>query len=382
MEEILGLVGDIYDAALDPGLWNEVLGKITGYLGANSAMLLAQDFVTLEGRFFHHWNDNPEWTELFFSKYMKLSPLSPHVMLTKPGDVVVASRMMPHDELRASRFFREWVAPQHYYDFVGVTIENSAGRVANLTVGGLDHQGLITDEQVRRMTLIAPHLRRAVLIGNVIELQGKFAADLAAIFDNLAVGIFLARSDGQVTYSNTPGHDLLAAGDAIVDMDGALVATDSAAAPVLRDAIARANQGDEALATRGIAIALKGKSGALHVANVLPLASGTRGEAGRAFEARAAVFVRKAGLEIRNPIEIVAQQYRLTGAELRVLYSLMEMGGIAAAADLAGLSKATVKTHLQHLFAKTGTSRQIDLVKLVASLASPVAPPAQTVHGA
>jgi DNA-binding CsgD family transcriptional regulator len=33
-----------------------------------------------------------------------------------------------------------------------------------------------------------------------------------------------------------------------------------------------------------------------------------------------------------------------------------------------------VKTHLRHLFAKTGTSRQSDLVKLVARLASPIGP--------
>jgi len=39
---------------------------------------------------------------------------------------------------------------------------------------------------------------------------------------------------------------------------------------------------------------------------------------------------------------------------------------------VVGASEATVKTHLQRLFAKTGTNRQVDLVKLVASNASPL----------
>ena len=40
-------------------------------------------------------------------------------------------------------------------------------------------------------------------------------------------------------------------------------------------------------------------------------------------------------------------------------------------ADALGLSGATVKTHLQHLFEKTGTRRQADLVKVVAGHDSP-----------
>ncbi|HVY20173.1 MAG TPA: hypothetical protein VHA70_08855 [Bauldia sp.] len=374
MEDVLALIGDIYDAALHPDSWEQVLAKITTYLGGVSSVLLGQDFVNLEGRFFHHWNDNPEYTELFFSKYMKLSPLSPHLMMSKPGDIVVASRLMPHEELRASRFFREWVEPQHYYDFVGVTIENSGGRVANLTSGGLDHQGLITDDQVRRMELIAPHIRRAVLIGDVIEEQFRIARDLAEVFDRLAISIFLVRRDGAITYANAPGRRLAEEGDVVVAMDGSLKATSAAAANQLQSAIAAASEGDAAIATNGIALPLSGRTGALYVASVLPLASGERTETGRAFEAKAAVFVRKSGIDLPNPIEVMARQYRLTGAEIRVLYSLMEMSGISAAADLTGLSQATVKTHIRHLFVKTGTKRQSDLVKLVASLASPVGP--------
>jgi DNA-binding CsgD family transcriptional regulator len=34
--------------------------------------------------------------------------------------------------------------------------------------------------------------------------------------------------------------------------------------------------------------------------------------------------------------------------------------------ETLGISEATAKTHLHHVFEKTGTSRQADLVKLVA----------------
>jgi DNA-binding CsgD family transcriptional regulator len=37
-----------------------------------------------------------------------------------------------------------------------------------------------------------------------------------------------------------------------------------------------------------------------------------------------------------------------------------------------GISEITVKTHLQHIYEKTGSSRQVDLVKLVAGYMSPL----------
>ena len=44
----------------------------------------------------------------------------------------------------------------------------------------------------------------------------------------------------------------------------------------------------------------------------------------------------------------------------------------AEIANALGIEGSTVKTHLLHIFAKTGTHRQVDLVKLAASMALPL----------
>jgi DNA-binding CsgD family transcriptional regulator len=41
-------------------------------------------------------------------------------------------------------------------------------------------------------------------------------------------------------------------------------------------------------------------------------------------------------------------------------------------AEALGIAESTVKTHLMRLFAKTGTNRQVDLVKLVATYINPL----------
>lgn len=69
---------------------------------------------------------------------------------------------------------------------------------------------------------------------------------------------------------------------------------------------------------------------------------------------------------------MIAKTYHLTPMELRVLIAIVEVGGVPAVADALGMGATTVKTHLGRLYAKTGCSRQADLVKLVAGFSSPV----------
>lgn len=60
-----------------------------------------------------------------------------------------------------------------------------------------------------------------------------------------------------------------------------------------------------------------------------------------------------------------AERFRLTPAEMRVAQAIAECAGRAAAAHQLGIREATLKTHLIHIFQKTGISRQAALVRLM-----------------
>jgi DNA-binding CsgD family transcriptional regulator len=147
---------------------------------------------------------------------------------------------------------------------------------------------------------------------------------------------------------------------------GRLIVIDQAAGQALLDSFTAAEGGDAALGRRGVAVPLKARDDERYVAHVLPLTSGARRKAGVCYGAVAAMFVRKAALDLPSPPVAIAQQFQLTPAELRVLFSIVEIGGVSEVADVLGISEATVRTHLHRLFEKTGTGRQADLVKLVA----------------
>ena len=78
-------------------------------------------------------------------------------------------------------------------------------------------------------------------------------------------------------------------------------------------------------------------------------------------------------MDFAAPPEAVARQYRLTPMEVRVLLAIVEIGGVPEVADALGIAETTVKTHLARLFEKTGARRQVDLAKLLAGFATPLA---------
>jgi hypothetical protein len=88
----------------------------------------------------------------------------------------------------------------------------------------------------------------------------------------------------------------------------------------LLDIFTTASGGDAALGKRGVAVPIMARNNERYVVHVLPLTSAGRRKAGVVYGAVAALFVRKAALDLPSPPVVIAQQFRLIQAELRVLF--------------------------------------------------------------
>jgi DNA-binding CsgD family transcriptional regulator len=70
--------------------------------------------------------------------------------------------------------------------------------------------------------------------------------------------------------------------------------------------------------------------------------------------------------------EAFAELYGLTRCELRVLLAMAPGLRVREAAETLGIGETTAKTHLQHIYAKTGTSKCTELMHLFMSSAPPI----------
>jgi DNA-binding NarL/FixJ family response regulator len=370
-EQLSQFIGEIYDAALDPQRWCPVLEQTCRFVRGVDASIMSHDASQQSGAFFFSWGADAARYKLYVEEYVKINPLTRLYQTAEIGECYSAGTLMPYEEMRASRFYKEWARPQGYVDLVGATLDKLGTSLAQIVVSRHERHGVADAGARQRLALLVPHFRRAILIGEVVELHKVEAAMLADTLDGLAAGLLLVDARGRVIHANASGQAMLAEADVVSMSRGVLIAADRDADRVLSAVWAAAGGGDAQVGTSGIDISLRSRAGERHVAHVLPLTSRVRRAAGTSYHAAAAVFVRKAALPMSSRAEMLVKLYKLTPRELRVLHLVVEIGGVSAIAAALGLSDATVKTHLQHLFEKTGTARQADLVKLVATHASP-----------
>ena len=374
LEEVSQLIGDIYDAALDPGLWVNALERTCTYVGGVAAALQSHDVLQKSACFYFSWNDNPEYTKAYIETYAKLNPaIVPALIQTPVGQVSTFLDFVPLEQYRATRLYKEWSAPQGYIDAIQAVLDKSAISFAAATVMRHDRQGPTDDGARRRMRLLAPHFRRAVHIGKTINLKTVEAAALADALDGLAAAMFLLDAAGSIVHANTAGHILLEDGKVARRIGVRLAPADSTADKALQAIVVGAEAGDVAVGAQGIAVPLNARDGARWIMHILPLTRGLRRRAGAEYSAVAAAFICKAELDRPHPLEAIASVFKLTPSEMRVLMAIVDVGGVPEIAPVLGVSETTVKTHLQHVFEKTGTQRQADLVKLVAGYMSPLA---------
>jgi DNA-binding CsgD family transcriptional regulator len=366
------LIGDIYDAALDRGLWPSVLEKTCEFVVGQSGALMAQPVAQSKANFFFEWGTEPRFIESYNQTYGILNPLHvPTMIYAKVGDVRVASEFIPYDELLTCRFYKEWLAPQGIIDAMSVMFEKAATSYAMLAIHRNERHGLFNDDSKRWLRLLAPHFRRAVAIGQIIDLHKFEAAAFADSLDGLASAMFFVDAGGNIVHANVAAQTMLDKGMLIRAASGKFAAADAQADRALREIFMNAENGDGAVCARGIAVPLSARNGERYVAHVLPLTSGARRMAGVAYNSVAAVFVCKTELELPHPLETIAATFKLTPAEMRVLMMIVQFGSVPEVAPVLGISEPTVKTHLQHIFDKTGAKRQSELVKLVAGYMSP-----------
>lgn len=373
--ELSALTGDIYDAALDPTLWPDVLGRTKRFVGGLAASLAWKDAVTKRGDSYYDDGDlDPAYRQLYFEKYIKLDPCTTGQFFAELGEPVCTTDVIPYDEFKQTRFYQEWVRPQKLTDFAATMLDKTVTSVAFLGVFRHERHGLFDDEARRRIRLLVPHFRRALLIGNLIDLKTAEAATLADTLDGIGAGMFLVDAGGRIVHANAAGHALLKAAGVLHAENGRLAANDPNADRTFADAFAMSGDGDGAIGAKAVAVPLAAPDGDCYVAHVLPLTSGARRRAGTSYSAAAALFVRRAALDAPSPPEVIARTFRLTPMELRVLLAVVEVGGVPEVAVALGIAETTVKTHLGRTYQKTGTARQAELVKLVAGFSNPLAP--------
>lgn len=374
-ERLSGLVGLIYDAAINPDLWPVAMEAIRTELDFHNSTLNLQ--LLPSGQVLTNVTSNipPKYLALMDAAGADvLEQWGGHeVILSLPLDEpAVLTRVNPSFDPRTSTngYYTHFARPQGIVDVLAIGLARSQQALGTISFGRHERAGPIGEREIRVAALLIPHLQRAATINRMLESAALAQATLAATLDRLSTPVLLVSADMLVVHANPAAHGLLERGAGLRLVQGALVAASSAVDHALRVAVRQAARDQTHLARRGLGIPLWGSDGAASALHVLPLSPA---QAARDTQAVAAVFIARADTPFVAPGRIVAALFDLTPAEARVFAHIAEGETLADTATRLGVQRSTAKTHLLRIYDKMGVSRQADLVHIAAALTAPIA---------
>ncbi|SDH70134.1 transcriptional regulator, LuxR family [Variovorax sp. OV700] len=364
------VIGAVYDCALDPLLWPATCRRISDLCESTGGGICVHDLRQMRNDQLFVFGYPPEFLEKLGAQYAD-SPMAAADVVSNIGDVSALSMAQFH--LREGRFFREVLEPFGLQDMMWFPALRTGGRMASLHASRKNVAPRYQEHDVGLFNLLAPHVCRALAISDALDIRALHSEMLEKTLDGLAAGVFLTARDGQVVYMNRAAEQQVRAGTSVRLANNRLAPTDSAARAALSKAIGESTRDGAADSHASEhSVAIPDAVGGGYIATLLPIESGQRRGILAPFAASVAVFVQDPIQAPPMPGEAFARLHKLTGGERRVLLALSQGLGGMEAADMLGISEATVRTHLQHMYSKTGTSRQSDLLRLLSNSAPPL----------
>ncbi|MER8410469.1 helix-turn-helix transcriptional regulator [Mesorhizobium sp. M0618] len=371
-EVLSSIIGDIYDCVLNPEGWAGVMIRITEAVDAAYTTVALASTAGNHGRFAAQSPWDPVQMRVLQEDYD--FDAIPGLKAAVVGDIdtpVATLSHMSEAELQQTPFFQNWAKPQGLREACITKFVHTPDRIGLMGCTTRADRGIISAEEQRFLALLSPHLRRASLIGDLLD-QARVTADLyRQALDHLAVPVVLTGANGAILHANGAAERMFSLQGPIFSRNGLLQVQNSAVARALLDAIASAASADASLGSRGIGLPISAPGQPPAVAYILPLTEGTARAAFR--PACAAVFISTTTSSSPLPEAVLATLFDLTPAEARVLLRIGSGLSASKSALALGVGENTLKTHLNRIFAKTGTRRQADLVKLVSDIGTPLA---------
>jgi DNA-binding CsgD family transcriptional regulator len=241
-------------------------------------------------------------------------------------------------------------------------------RVAAFVINISNDRRPINDNDIEQLSLLTPHIRRAVTIGDLFELNQRNSQVFRTAIDNLQTAVLIVSKDLTILHANAKATTLLESPEsswAVVRNRMSL--KNQRLNNALLETVRTGSTNEEGLGTRGIGLPIAGSEPM--IAHILPLA-----QRKYVFHegAAAAIFITMRGATPVIGGETIAALYGLTAGETRVALAVTSGQNRNEISNQLGVALGTLKSQLESVFSKTGVSSQRELEILLREFDSPL----------
>lgn len=272
---------------------------------------------------------------------------------------MVTDSFLPEADWRGSTFFNEVLRP-HRIDpghSMVAAVRLEGGAEAVIGVGRPAGAGPFSEAHQASLTSALPHLRRVLKLKARLDQALVSSAFADAALDAFPMAIFRITAGGMVCHQNRHGGQILERADGLTVRGGRLVATHEASDLELQAAIYHALHRSGSVAS--MVSARKPEDGYLSLM-VSPIS--------RRGESQVLIIAHGPQFDGGARRSRVSSLFRLSSAELELAMGLLEGHTLSDIAAIRGVAINTLRVQLRSILKKTGTSRQAELVALLARL--------------
>ena len=361
-EQLLDL---IYDAATDDNLWPAVLAGVADLTGSLNGALYGQSITAGRIDFSHVTRSSEECQRAFRERHVQ-NPWSLYMNLQPAGAMVASDQIISLSELKKTAFYDEVHRPQDIAQNAMIPLEKRRDFVAAFNICRSERQGPFEAPQMAILARLLPHLRRSLALGH--RLNGYKALQRAEfqLLDQLSTGVILLDRSAKVILANQAARLLSSKKGPLILRDAGIAGHSPASSRRLDELVQAALRGMPA-ATMGIPHPADGRLVTLFVSPVRSHDQDRFGDLGLR-DAAVMIFVFDPSGPTAMPAEWIMDVYGLTMAEARVAMHASSGKSVAETAVQLNISPNTVKTHLRHVYAKTGAGGQAELASLMAPI--------------
>jgi DNA-binding CsgD family transcriptional regulator len=361
--ELLRLALAAYEAAAEPELWLVFLKQYAEVIGADSAFLQIHDLAAHASVILSGFGLTSPLKQSYNEYYSRINLWRESGgAFYVPGRVNLDQEQCPRFVLERSEFYNDCLKRFGVVFSMGAVIAREEGRVPTLSSLRKPSKRPFDETEREIARFLLPHVRRAWAIVQRLEL---LAAGESAL-DTLPLGAVFLSSGRAAIYCNRAAEEIFRSNDGLSLRNGRLAALDKGAEAHLCQAIDSALSPCEPPGPAAVSVPRPSLRRDYQVV-AAPLLGRFQQFAAMPRPVALALITDP---EQQQPVRtrLLMQLYKLTRKEAAVTSKLSEGKSVERAAEELSVTYETARTHLRRIFSKTGTSRQAELLLLIARL--------------
>ena len=365
------IMASLYDAMLDDTHWPATSALIDEACGVAGNTLLVGEgppddirvtFVGLYYRGQRHTDMEREYLQI----YHPIDEAIPRVRQLPDSHLVPIRDLYTAEELKTSRAYNEAYRRGQYQHGVNVLLAGPGGsRMTWSLADPVASEGWGSSQiaMVRRLT---PHIRQFIRVRQALVRAEAHGTSVTALLDNSRIGVLHLDRRGKIIEVNDRARSILRHGDGLSDRDGVLGALNPDDQRHLEGLVAGALP-TAAVTVSGSMLLARPSGLPPFVVHVKPVGVHQPDYGARHIAALALIV--EPGSQPRIDPGLVARTLGLTPMESQVAVWLAEGKSVRDMAEATGRTQGSIYWHLKQIYQRLPVSRQVDLVRLVLSIA-------------